>query len=408
MTGDPVPPVAFSVAAEAEAVRQNQIVVRLLTDLLRNKRGMLAWGLVGALLAVLASLPLKPYYTASTRLLPPQLHPASAVSMLGQLSLGGDAGGLAGLGSALQAKAQGDTFAVLLTAWPVQNEVIKAFHLQSVYHTQSLETARQVLNAHTATDNAKGFVTVSVTDTDPHRAAAIANGYIEAVRDSMRGMALTEASQRRIFYEAQLGKAKDDLADAETNFTRMQQSNKMVSLDAQARTLLESAATLRSQITAQEVELQRLHTYLTDNNPQLQIAETSLAALRAQLAQVESQNRGGFTGAALASVPGAELDFVRATREVKYREALYDLMVKQYEASRIDESRTAPVVQVIEPAYAPERKTGPHRSVYLLGGFIAAAFLRLLVAVYRFWRSGLDPEETDRLGAVRRAAFHWR
>ena len=408
MIADQQTPTEFSVAAEAVAHQQNLLAVRLLTSVLRSKSSMLLWGLIGAVLAGLASLPLKPYYTATTRLLPPQLRPASAVSMLGQLSLGGgDAGGLASLGSALQAKAQGDSFVVLLTAWPVQNEIVNSFHLKSVYHARTDETARKLLDAHTTTDSAKGFVSVSVTDSDPNRAANMANGYIQAVRVSMRDMALTEASQRRIFYEAQLGKAKDDLAQAEASFASMQQSSKMVSLDSQAKTLLESAARIRSQITAQEVELDRLRTYLTDSNPQLQIAETSLSALRGQLAEVESQNRGGFTGAGLTSVPTAELDFVRATREVKYREALYDVMAKQYEASRIDEARTAPVVQVIEPAYAPERKAGPHRTYFVLGGFVLAFFLRLILVIYRFWRSGLDRDDLDHLANIRRAAFRW-
>ena len=193
------------------------------------------------------------------------------------------------------------------------------------------------------------------------------------------------------------------------NLTKVQQTSKMVSLDSQARVLLERAATLRSQVTVQEVELQRLRSYLTEDNSQVQIAETSLNALRGQLAQLESQSSGGsFTGGGLTSVPSAELDFVRATREVKYREALYETMAKQYELSHIDESRTAPGVQVIEPAFATEHKAGPHRSIFLLAGLLLGFLLRFLLALHRFWRSGLDAEDLEHLSEVRRAAFSWK
>lgn len=395
----------FAAAADAVAVRQNLQATRLLTTLLQSKRSLVLYALAGGILLFCYALTLKNQYTASTRVLPPQMRAPTAISMLGGLTGGGDVGGLASLGSALQTKSQGDSFMVLLTAWPVLDAVVHDANLQAVYRAKTVAAARVDLNAHTALSAEKGFVTISVTDTDPNRAATIANDYIERVRDSMRGMALTEASQRRMFYEVQLAKAKDDLSDAEANFKSMQQSSSVLTLDTQARTLLESAATLRSQITAQEVELQRLRTYLTDDNPQLQIAQTSLNALRGQLAQVESQNRGGFTGGSLSNVPQTELNFVRATREVKYREALYDLMVKQYEASRIDEVRTAPVVQVIEPAYAPDVKSGPHRSLFALGGVLLGVAIWFLLGVYRFWRGSLDGPDLERLLEIRRAAW---
>ena len=202
----------FAAAAEDMAARQNLLVVRLLTALLRQKGALLLWAVCGGIVVVALSFLTKPYFTASTRVLPPQTRASSGIGLMGQISLGGDGGGLASLGSALQTKAQGDSFSVLLTAWPVQDEVIQDLNLQNVYRTRTLEDTRKALSDRTSTDNAKGFVTLSVTDTDPKRAAAIANDYMHAVRDSMRDMALTDASERRRFYENQLLKAKDDLA----------------------------------------------------------------------------------------------------------------------------------------------------------------------------------------------------
>ena len=309
-------------AEEAAAVEQNRSVARGIASILRQKKTVLLPALVLAALVALYSLHLKPYYTATVEFVPPALKTSSASALLSQFSnlggVGGDTGGLASLGSALQAKGQSDSFIVIMTAWPVEDRVASALKLAGVYHTKSAAQTQRVLRGHTQVKGDKGFVTVTVTDADKNRAALIANTYIDAVRDFMKGMALTEASQRRMFYEEQLGKVKDNLATAESNFKQMQQSSHMITLDSQARVAMQGAAELRSSITAREVELQRLRSYLTDSNSQVEIAETDLAALRRQLAQAESGSSNTFSGAGLSSVPAAEVGFVRASRELTY------------------------------------------------------------------------------------------
>ncbi len=401
---------AIQAAEEAAAVEQNRSVTRGLASVLRQKKTVLVPAVVLAVLVALYSLRLKPYYTATVEFVPPALKSASASALLSQFSgLGGvgDAGGLAGLGSALQAKGQSDSFIVIMTAWPVEDRVATTLKLADVYHTRSPAQTQRVLRGCTQVKGDKGFVTVTVRDADKNRAALIANTYIDAVRDFMKGMALTEASQRRIFYEEQLGKVKDNLATAESDFKQMQQSSHMLTLDSQARLALQSAAELRSSITAHEVELQRLRSYLTDSNSQVQIAETDLAALRRQLAQAESGSSNSFSGAGLSSVPAAEVGFVRASRELKYQETLYELILKQYEASRIDEAKDAPVVQVIEPARPAEFRAGPHRLYLVLGAFAAGLVLGMFYVLLRNWRAGLGPDGSSQLQELRRAALSW-
>ena len=188
-----------------------------------------------------------------------------------------------------------------------------------------------------------------------------------------------------------------------SSFRHMQQTTGIVSVDSQAQTLLGEATGLRSQITAKEVEIEGLKGYSTAANPQVQIAESELAALRGQLSQLESRGQGGYTGKALSSVPTTELEFVRATRDLRYQESLYDLMVKQYEGSKLDEARDAPSIQVIEPALVPDHKFGPHRVKGGLLGFGVGLVLGLLVALYRYWRGRLDTEAETKWMEFRRA-----
>jgi hypothetical protein len=97
--------------------------------------------------------------------------------------------------------------------------------------------------------------------------------------------------------------------------------------------------------------------------------ETELASLRGQLSKLERGGSGQRTGdpfIPVANVPQAGLDYIRALREVKYHETLFEILAKQYEAARIDEAKEAPVIQVVDYAIPPEKKSGPHRALLAL------------------------------------------
>ena len=381
-------------------------LVEVAAAVLRGKWTVLLLAFAGAALAAVALLFIPVTFKATVELLPPPLSRTSAAASLLSTSGGADLGSLGGLGSALQSKSSADTFIVLLQAWPIHDALVQRFHLMDVYKSATVAGARDVLGARTGVSASKeGVVSITVTDQDRQRCADLANGYVDAVRSYMRSVAFSEASQRRVFYEGQLNETKEDLSRAEVNFKQMQQQSGMLSLDSQAKALLETAETLRAQITAKQVELQSLRSYSTKSNPQVQIAETELGALQGQLSQVESRGQGGLTGKSLSSVPASEVDFIRATREMKYQEGLFDLMVKQYEGARIDEARDAPAIQVIEPALVPEHKAGPKRLLLLASGFAVGLVIGLCVVLFRYWKSSLSPDALAAVSQLRRAAF---
>ena len=342
-------------------------------------------------------------YRASVSILPPQIsRMQSSAMLLGQGS--GELSALAGLNNSFQGKSQADLFTVILGAWPIQDGLAKRFGM--VKRGDPSANAGGLIASATAIKASKeGIIQISITDTDPNRAAALANGYVDAAREFLRGIALSEASQRRQFYEGQLESTKRDLSNAEVAFKTMQQKSGMISLDTQARSLVETASALRAQITAKEVELQSQRGYLTASNPQLQITQSELTALQGQLSQLESRGQGGYSGKSLSSVPGSELEFVRATRELKYQEGLYDLMVRQYEGARVDEARDAPTIQVIEPALVPAKPYGPRRLrdiciAFVIGSFLGAA-INLLLYGYR------TISQNSIFVALRRSVTRW-
>ena len=60
-----------------------------------------------------------------------------------------------------------------------------------------------------------GLISVEVDDKDPKFAANLANAHVEELRNLLGRLAVTEAQQRRLFFEKQLQLTKENLAKAD-------------------------------------------------------------------------------------------------------------------------------------------------------------------------------------------------
>jgi len=120
-----------------------------------------------------------------------------------------------------------------------------------------------------------------------------------------------------------------------------EQSTGILQIDSQAKSLIESAAILRGQIAAQEVELQGMSSYATEKNPQVATAQQRLIALKAQLAKLSGTdaNPGSDIMVPKGNIPEAGIEYLRKVRDVKYYETIMELIAKQFEMAKLDEAR---------------------------------------------------------------------
>jgi uncharacterized protein involved in exopolysaccharide biosynthesis len=152
------------------------------------------------------------------------------------------------------------------------------------------------------------------------------------------------------------------------NFQQVQQNKGMIQLEAQSKAMIESLTDLRAKVTAKEIEVQALRSYSTERNPDIQLAERELSSLQAAVAQMEQRSHSsGFTDIGMKDVPSASFEYLNAQHEVLYRQTLFDLLIKQYDAARLDEAKDAAIIQVIESAIPPEQRSSPRRTLTVLG-----------------------------------------
>ena len=327
------------------------------------------------------TLILTPTFTATTIIMVPQQPQSAAALMLGQLGGLAAAGGMSDL-----LKTPSDLFVGILKSRTIADDLVSQFHLQQVYKSRTATDTRKALQDATRFTSGKdSLIKISVEDTSPQRAAQLANAYVDQLQKQNSRLAVTEAGQRRLFFERQIESEKMALAEAEAAFQTTQQQSGMIQLTGQAELAVRSVAQVQAEIASREVSLQSLRSGATEQNPVVVRQQEELAALREQLHRLESGRDARRTGNPLlttAELPKAGLDHVRRLRDLKYHETLYELLSKQYEIARIDEAKNAPVIQVVDRAIAPEKRTFPKRTMLtLLGAFLSATLACGFVAL---------------------------
>ncbi len=287
----------------------------LLIVLAKHKKRILILTFCAAILSVGYALMLPKIYTGTAKILPPQQSQSGTSALLSQL------GGLAGAAAGI--KNPNDMYVGMLNSRTVMDRLIQRFNLQKTYDKDTLTDTRKKLDDDSNIATGKdGIITVDVDNEDPKLAAALANAFVEEMDRLMQKLAVTEAAQRRMFFEKQLKEAKDKLTDAE------------VVLDKTLRT---------------------------------------------------------------------SLQYMDALRELKYREAVYEIDVKQYEAAKLDEAKDSALIQVLDKAIEPEKRSKPKRTLIVILATLVAGFIGVLWAFVAEAneKARHDPEQAERLNLLR-------
>lgn len=372
-------------SAVADVDEDEISLIDLAIALGEEKKTLFAVPAITTTLALVVSLLMTPIFTAKTVMMPPQQQQSGAASALASL------GGLAGLaGAAAGIKSPDEMYVAFMQSEGMQNAVIKRLGLQERYDVATLTDTRKQLKefVRIASDKKTGLITIEADDKDPAFAAQLANVHVEELHNLLGRLAVTEAQQRRAFYEQQIKKAQDELAAAEASFRQAKEKSGMQVTSVLAESGVRASAELRGQIAAREVQMQAMSRFATAQNPDMQRISSELSAMRAQLAKLE---QGG--GDASQASP-TQQQAVKSYRDVKVQEAMLEVLIKQYELARVDEAKEGPLLQQVDVAVAPERKSKPKRAIIVLVAAFAGLFLGVLVAfVRRAVRKAAESEE---------------
>ncbi len=367
----------------------------LLQTIVDNLRLLVFGPLVIGLAALGISFSIPPTFTAKTQFLPPQQQQSAAASMLASLgSLGGLAGAVGGI------KNPADQFIAYMKSVTLQDFLIERFKLIERYEVKTKTDARLALAGSVRIASGKdGLISVEVDDKDPKFAAELANAHVEELGKLLGKLATTEAQQRRLFFEKQLSQAKDKLIQSEIALKATGVSGSV--LKSNPASAVAAVAGLQAAVTAQEVKLGAMRGYLAETAPDFKQAMNELANLRAQLGK---QERDTPSTGAKATTEG---DYITKYREFKYHETLFELFSKQFELAKVDEAREGAVIQILDAAQPPERKSKPKKATIAIISTLAAGFSLLLFVFIRqaLLNSSQNSDSANKLASIQAS---WR
>jgi tyrosine-protein kinase Etk/Wzc len=377
----------------------------LLLVLAERKLTIILATVIGLFLAMALVLLMHPTFTAHAVILPPQQGQSSA-AMISQL---GSLAALTGLGSGAGLKDPNDLYLAVLESNTVEDGLIKHLGLMDAYHVHKLSEARRILAAKSKFASEKGgMISITIKDDDPHRAARIANAYVDELHDINSRLIIGEASLRRNFFSQQLALEKDRLTDAEISLQQTEETTGAIAPMSQTGVVIGQVASLQSQIISREVQLDALRTSSTDQNPDVIRMNTEIEGLKAKLREMESVQKGrkpGEISLTSRSLPADQVLYLRKQRDVQYHTLIFDLIARQFEAARLDEAKASPVIQVLDPAEPPDRKSGPFRALWTLAGGILGFLFgsSRVIGSYVYGRVVADVSNAQKLDQFRRA-----
>ena len=354
-------------------------------------------------------------YEATTQLMPPENITGGALAIsdtidargsessglsgsIGGAALGGVAGDLLGM------KNTGALFVSILYSRTVSDRLIELFQLNRVYHTKLIEDTRIALWEHVdiSAERKSGVIGITVTDTDPRRAAGMAQAYVSELNRLVAEVSTSSARRERVFLEERLKTVKADLDNASRRFSEFASSNTAIDVPAQGKAMVEAAAWLQGEVIFEESTLRGLERIYAPGNIRVKAHRARLAELKQQLQKLggsdspsEVKNDHSLYPS-IRKLPLLGVTYFDLYRESKMQETLYQLLTREYELAKVEEAKQIPTVSVLDAAVVPTKKSFPPRTRIVISGTLLTLAGAVVWIFLRTWWSGIVPDDPGR------------
>jgi capsule polysaccharide export protein KpsE/RkpR len=386
-----------------EAPQNRGTFVANLRLLWKNRRLLTRVVVYGFFASTLTAFLIPTRYESTARLMPPDSNQSGSLAMAAA-ALSGSAGGLGGIASEmLGMKGTSDIFVGILSSRTVQDKLIQQFDLKKLYGDRRMQDARKDLAGHTgiSVDRKSQIITVTVTDHDPKRAAAMGEAYVEELNRLVAELSTSSARRERIFLEERLKAVSRDLESAEKEFSQFSSKNSAIDIKEQGKAMVQAAATLQGQLIAAESELEGLKQIYTDNNVRVRSVRARMNELKHQLeklggkgedAEVPSDHQQASLYPSIRKLPLLGVAYADLYRRTRVQEAVFESLTKEYELAKVQEVKEIPTVKVLDSPNIPDKKSFPPRMLIMFWG---AAFAFTIATTWVFGKEAWDQTDSS-------------
>jgi capsule polysaccharide export protein KpsE/RkpR len=287
----------------------------------------------------------------------------------------------------------------LLKTGAVRDEIIDRFNLLEEEDGLTREALYRQFDqtVSVAVGRKDGIISIAVEDRDPERAAEMANAFVVSLEGLVAKINSSSAGKNRAFLEDRLAEAQVALAESEEALKVFLTLNKAVDVVEQGKATIEAVGHLYAELGAQQVKLSTMRQSMTERNPEVRSVQGAIENLKRQIAAFEEgeEDKGG-TIPAVGAMPTLGQEYVRLAREFKTREAIVELLTRQYEIARLGEVKTLSGIKLVQLAYVPEYKFKPRRTRIVLLATYTAFFVSILFVFVLARIEQLPPDGKER------------
>lgn len=394
-----------------------------------QRRFLLRASAVGLLASTLLAFLIPKSYTSTAELMPPDQQSTSALAMMAGMAAKAGSGLGAVAGDLLGIKSSGALFVGVLRSETAQDRLVEKFDLRNIYGKRLIMDARTKLDENTSIseDRKSGIISISVTDHNPQRAAALSNAYVDELNFLVAELSTSSAHRERVFLEERLKVAKRDLDEAANQLAQFSSKNNTLDIQQEGKAMLDAAGTIAGELIAAQSQLEGLRQIYTDSNSRVRAMQGRVAELRRQLERLggvpsnpakkssastlaKSQTAdpplgqtadppvdspadqsvvqsGPMPYPTIHSLPLLGAKYADYYRRAKIQETVFELLTQQYELAKVQEAKETPSVKVLDPGRVPERKSFPPRLLIMfLGTFLALSVSLVWVLAANQWQ----------------------
>lgn len=327
-------------------------------------------------LTALYVLKLPNVYTAKAVFLPPKQSASAISGIASQLS------SLPLLTGGLDLAGEIDPFDVLLAHLRKEENLWKAIEKFDFRKRYGLETAPKIdveksylVNLEIERVEATGLVNLRFTDQSPELTRDVVNFNLDLLQAISRENVTTTNRKKKEFIEKRLQEVKQELEASENALMEFQMKHGILAIESQAGATVRAVSELHTEILVNQVKLDvQKKLGVSDNHPELKRLVLEIKTLNDKLLAVQNgqtvmnfdpeigEVNQPLTYIPLDRLPQVRVEIERLSRTKLVAQEVFKVLSQEYEMAKLDASKDQEVIEIIERARVPEKKSGPSRT----------------------------------------------
>jgi capsule polysaccharide export protein KpsE/RkpR len=302
-----------------------------------------------------------------------------------------------------------DLYTTLIYSRSMLDDLVRTFNMCEVYGLDSTDAADREkavlwLQQDISTEeNAQMAYVISVRSETPERAAAMANAIVQKMNARVVALNMTRSKQNREFLSQRIADIRKSLATAEDSLRAYQERTGLFDAKMQVQGILQAHTNLEAELAARRIQRGILEEMYDDESPQVRETQLQIAAYEKKLREMRSQSDPGSPLLALKTLPKTAIEVLRRYREVEINNLILEYITPVHEQAKIEEKKDYPMIQVVDNAVQPAKKSYPPRILFsFIGAFTVTILVFIAMRVRMAMQHTTDPRMKTLLGDAQR------